>query len=84
MLSCDRRCLLDRPVEYKERSPEPQRAALVGAGLTNFVADLLLGLDRLFKESALAETTSTVEQLTGHAPRSLPQWLRENASAFQN
>jgi NAD(P)H dehydrogenase (quinone) len=76
--------LLDRPVEYEERSPEQQRAALIGAGLTDFVADLLLGLDRLFKESALAETTSTVEQLTGHAPRSLPQWLRENVFAFQN
>jgi uncharacterized protein YbjT (DUF2867 family) len=75
--------LLDRSVEYEERSPERQRAALIGAGLSDFVTRLLLGLDQLFRQSALAETTSTVEQLTGHAPRSLPQWLRENISAFQ-
>ncbi len=76
--------LLGRPVGYEERSPDQQKAALLRAGLSDFVASLLLGLDRLFQESVLAETTSTVEQLTGHAPRSLPQWLRENISVFQS
>jgi NAD(P)H dehydrogenase (quinone) len=76
--------LLNRPIEYEERSPEQQRAALIGIGLSDFVAGLLLGLDRLFQDSALAEITSTVHQLTGCAPRSLPQWLGENISVFQN
>ena len=75
--------LLGRPVGYAERSPEQQRALLIGAGLNDFVADLLLGLDRCFRDSALAETTSTVEQLTGHAPRSLTPWLEENIALFR-
>ena len=75
--------LLGRPVGYAERSPEQQRALLIGAGLNDFVAGLLLGLDRCFRDSALAETTSTVEQLTGHAPRSLTPWLEENIALFR-
>lgn len=74
--------LLGRPVGYADRTPAQQRAALIAAGLNDFVADLLLGLDRSFRASALAETTSTVEQLTGQAPRALTQWLAENISLF--
>jgi NAD(P)H dehydrogenase (quinone) len=75
--------LLDRPVVYGERSPAQHRAALLAAGVDHFVVDLLLGLDEMFRESALAETTATVEQLTGRAPRSLPQWLTENIAVFR-
>jgi NAD(P)H dehydrogenase (quinone) len=31
----------------------------------------------------LGETTSTVEELTGRAPRSLTDWLSENISIFK-
>ena len=41
-------------------------------------------LDQMFRESALAETTSTVEDLTGRKPRSLRDWLTENIGVFQN
>ena len=76
--------LLGRTVTYQQRSPAEQREKLLASGLNEFVADLLLGLDRLFCESALAETTSTVEALTGHAPRSVVGWLSENISRFRN
>ena len=76
--------LLARTVTYQRRSPAEQREKLLASGLNEFVADLLLGLDRLFCESALAETTSTVEALTGHAPRSVAGWLSENISRFRN
>ncbi len=75
--------LLGRPVDYEHRTPAQQRALLIGAGMNDFIADLMLGLDRSFRESALAETTSTVEQLTGHAPRSLAAWLAENLPLFR-
>jgi uncharacterized protein YbjT (DUF2867 family) len=76
--------LLGRPVVYHHRSPREQRAALLADGLTPFVADLLLGLDQMFRESTLAETTSTVENLTGKKPRSLRDWLAENIGVFRN
>jgi uncharacterized protein YbjT (DUF2867 family) len=75
--------LLRRPIHYENRSPTEQRAALLEAGMSPFVADLLLGLDQGFRESVLGETTSTVEELTGNAPRSLTQWLTENLNDFR-
>jgi NAD(P)H dehydrogenase (quinone) len=74
--------LLGRRVAYENRTLAEQRSALLAAGMSDFVTDLLVGLDQLFRESTLAETTSTVEQLTGHAPRPLTQWLTENISVF--
>jgi uncharacterized protein YbjT (DUF2867 family) len=75
--------LLGRAVTYQHRSPAQQREKLLASGLNEFVADLLLGLDRLFYESVLAETTSTVRELTGHAPRPVTDWLRDNISLFR-
>ena len=76
--------LLGQPVAYNHRSPEEQRAALLADGLPSLIADLLVGLDQMFRESVLAETTSTVEALTGKPPRTLQQWLVENIEIFRN
>ncbi|EUC15623.1 NmrA family NAD(P)-binding protein [Paraburkholderia hospita] len=75
--------LLGRRVVYNDRSPTEHRGALLASGQPPLVVDLLLGLDRLFRESALAETTATFEKLTGKPPRSLSEWLRENITLFQ-
>src|SRR3984893_9789647 len=75
--------LLGHPVVYNHRSTEEQRATLLADGLPPLVADLLVGLDQMFRESALEETTSTVEALTGKSPRTLPQWLAENIEIFR-
>jgi len=75
--------LLGRAVTYQHRSPAEQRERLLASGLNEFVADLLLGLDRLFYESTLAETTTTVRELTGHAPRPVTDWLSDNISLFR-
>ncbi|UPJ49024.1 SDR family oxidoreductase [Bradyrhizobium sp. 200] len=75
--------LVGRTVTYQQRSPSEQREKLLASGLNEFVADLLLGLDRLFHQSALAETTSTVKELTGHEPRSVAGWLSENIAKFR-
>lgn len=75
--------LTARHVEYKHCSPEEQRATLLSFGVSPFVADLGVGLDQMFRDSVLGETTLTVEELTGEAPRDLSDWLAENVELFQ-
>ncbi|MDE1993285.1 MAG: SDR family oxidoreductase [Rhizobiaceae bacterium] len=75
--------LLGRPVTYGHLSLEQQRAKLASSGLPSMVVDILLGLDQVYRESILGETTSTVEELTGERPRSLSQWLTENLAIFR-
>lgn len=74
--------LLGHDVQYEHRSRQQQRAVLIRSGVSEMVADLLLGLDRLFEESVLAETTGTFSDLTGREPRSVQAWLAENISLF--
>ena len=75
--------VLGRPVTYVRRSLGEQRAALLERGVPPFVAELMVGLEQAFRDSGLAETTSTFEELTGKPPRQLPDWLAENAAAFR-
>ena len=75
--------LLGHPVKYTNHSQKEQRATLLASGTTPFTADLLLGLDQMFAESVFAETTNTVQELTGQPPRSLTDWLKENIALFQ-
>ena len=75
--------LLGHTVAYTHRSPVAQHSALVADGLSPFVAEILVGLDRIFHDSILTERTFTVEDLTGTPPRSLSAWLRENLEAFK-
>ena len=58
-------------------------ATLLANGPSPFVADLMVGLEQMFRESVLGETTSTVEQLTGKPPGTLSQWLAENIEVFR-
>lgn len=75
--------LLGRSVDYAQRTPAQQRELLLASGISAFVADLLLGLDRTIYESSLQEQTSSVKLLTGHAPRGLTDWLRENLALYR-
>ena len=75
--------LLGEEVSYHHRTPDEQRKILLSTGLSELIADLQLGLDRLFELSIQSETTSTVFELTGQQPRSSYEWLKENLSAFK-
>jgi NAD(P)H dehydrogenase (quinone) len=74
--------LLERPVTYLRRTREEHRDVLVSSGVSEMVADLLLGLDRIFREGVLAETTRTVTDLTGKDARPVSGWLFDNRVAF--
>ncbi|SDA35969.1 NAD(P)H-binding protein [Sphingomonas sp. NFR15] len=75
--------LLDRAVTYQHRSVADHRRLLVDTGASEMVADLLLGLDRIFREGILAETTTTVDDLLGRPARSASDWLEEHRDGFR-
>ena len=75
--------LLGHPIVYVSRSLEEVRADLLASGLTTFVVDLMVGLEQMFRDSVLGETTSTVQELTGEPPGMLFQWLAESIEAFR-
>ena len=73
---------LGREVKYQRRSPAEHREVLIRMGMSELAADIALGLDQLFKQSVQAETTTTVGDLTGQAPRSVSSWLKDHISMF--
>lgn len=74
--------LLGRVITYTQRTPFEERQRLLASGLSEFVVEVLVGLDRTVYESSLQEETATFQLLTGRAPRNLSNWLEENLSLF--
>ncbi|WP_230982012.1 hypothetical protein [Pseudomonas sp. Bc-h] len=75
--------LLQRRVTYHQRPATEHAQRWSGIGATELLADLLTGMDLMYHESALSESTFTVEQMTGKPPRSLSDWLIENISLYR-
>jgi uncharacterized protein YbjT (DUF2867 family) len=74
---------LGTPVRYVDL-PDPQlEQALLDAGLPPDVAGDVVAINRNAREGALDVATSTVQDLTGRAPRGLAQWAHDHASAFR-
>ncbi len=73
---------LGREIRYHHRSRTEQRELLVRSGASELAIEMRLGLDLLFEQSAQAETTSTVYDFTGKAPRSVATWVSDNLSLF--
>jgi uncharacterized protein YbjT (DUF2867 family) len=74
---------LGRQVTYVDAPDEAVRDALLGAGLSAWFADALVGLYQDYRRSGTdgyaAQVTDTVEQLTGRPARSLDDLLAEIA-----
>jgi len=76
--------LLGRTVSYRQRSIDDHREFLIRSGLSEMVADLLLGLERIFRQNVLSETTSSVTDLTGKKSRPVTSWLNDNIGRFKS
>jgi uncharacterized protein YbjT (DUF2867 family) len=73
---------MGRQITYVDAPDDAVRQALLGAGLTEWFAGALVGLYQDYRRSGTdgyaAQVTGTVQQLTGHPPRSLDHLLEEN------
>ena len=74
-----------RRISYADAPDDAVRQGLLGAGLTEWFAGALVGLYQDYRRSGTdgyaAQVTGTVQQLTGHPPRTLDDLLAGIAAA---
>jgi uncharacterized protein YbjT (DUF2867 family) len=69
-------------VEYHARTEAQQRTVLESTGLPALMVDVLVGVDDITRDNVYAVPSPTVYDLTGHAPRSVKDWVHEHVSLF--
>jgi NAD(P)H dehydrogenase (quinone) len=74
--------ILGRLIRYDAVSIEERRAQLEVGGLAPWRVELLLGLDEINRSNLYATPTDTVQQLTGHPPRTVDEYIERNRAAF--
>jgi uncharacterized protein YbjT (DUF2867 family) len=76
--------ILGHEVKYVPVSADDRRSALLGAGIPEWFAGLLLSLDTSAEAGELSTLTTTLKELLGHEPRTVEEFLIENAAQFRN
>lgn len=74
--------LLRRPIRTRDLPPEAARARMVADGMPAWHAEVIATFAACFARGGGARVTDAVERLVGRAPRSVGQFLGENAAAF--
>jgi len=73
-----------RRVTYVDVPDGAAQQAMTGMGMSPWFAEGILTLYHTFKANgATALALDTVERLTGHAPRTVDAYLKENLEAFK-
>jgi len=76
--------ILGHEVKYVPVSPDDRRSALLDAGIPEWFAGLLLSLETSAEAGELSTLTTTLKELLGHEPRTVEEFLIENAAQFRN
>ena len=74
--------ILGKPVHYSAVSPQDWKRTMMGYGQPEPMVDAMLDLYAYYECGGSAEVSPAVEQITGRAPSSMGQFLREHAAAF--
>lgn len=74
---------IGKPVRFVDLPNPEYRKALVGAGLPEAYADLLVDLSRYYATGAGATVKPDVERVTGRNPISFDQFARDHASVWK-
>lgn len=73
---------IGRAVTYVDVPPGEARAAMLGSGMPEWLADNLVILFGLIRTGALAGISGDVQEVTGREPRRWAQFVAEHAGAF--
>jgi uncharacterized protein YbjT (DUF2867 family) len=76
--------ILGHEVTYVPASPDDRRSALLGQGISEWFTELLLSLETSAEAGQLGTVTTTLKELIGHEPRTVEEFLIENADRFRN
>jgi uncharacterized protein YbjT (DUF2867 family) len=73
---------LSRRISYVNITEEDARKAMKKMGMEDWLVDALMELYSVIRSGYASQTTSVVEQITGHKPISLEQFARDYANFF--
>ena len=76
--------ILGHEVTYVPESPHDRRSALLGEGVSEWFAELLLSLETSAEAGQLGTVTTTLKDLLDHEPRTVEEFLTENVARFRS
>lgn len=71
-----------RPVEFRERTPEAAREALLEDGAPEWLADAMVGLEVAFGKGIADLNTDHVQRVTGEPPTDFASFAHDHADVF--
>lgn len=74
--------VLGREIEYVQVPPEAAKKAMEEKGMADWLIAHMGGMMGFVAQGGMADESEWVEKLTGHAPRTLREWLEDNKGAF--
>jgi uncharacterized protein YbjT (DUF2867 family) len=75
--------VLGREIQFVNLPPDDLKTALISAGVSEWNAEALIDLQRLYREGKASAVTEDVRKILDRKPRSLTQFLIENRGAFE-
>lgn len=75
--------VLGREIQFVNLPPDDLKTALTSAGVSEWNAEAVVDLQRLYREGKAAAVTGDVKRILGREPRGLTQFLTENRGAFE-
>jgi uncharacterized protein YbjT (DUF2867 family) len=76
--------ILGHEIRYVPMSADDRLSALLGNGISPWFAELLLSLETSAEAGQIGTVTTTLAELLGREPRTVEQFLIENASRFRS
>jgi uncharacterized protein YbjT (DUF2867 family) len=71
-----------KTITFKDITPEAMLQGLLGAGLPKDYAEFLVLILGYFKAGYAERTTDAVQQITGHAPRTIEQYAKDYRASW--
>jgi uncharacterized protein YbjT (DUF2867 family) len=75
---------LGRSIRHINLSPSELKAGMLAAGSPDWYADMLLDLERYYREGQASRITRDIEHVTGREPVRFEQYARDCASSLKS